>query len=370
MSRKKRQRKKRSADNKRRPGDEIEQPLLPRGTIFLEVDAESKKGVSAEAKGLFMVAEGTQRAFTPEEKPAVTTVIEVELPFHIRGLGRTTAVHAHVDGVDYGIVLQTRQRPDQIRRYLWGKDGLGVDIKTKLPLDMEDRWGKALYTLATITFPFFIDLAIEQGSAEQLFEREEQALRAICKVLNFFIENYVHHARYFHLRRLCIHDIDKYSFWHLYDDKPHNITHCFLRNLVHMGETPKLQKPIRILDVGTKGKLIVNAWQSYEYEDYHLAVVNVVIALEVTLAGYKRRTRKLRRPGSIPLRGKPEKCLDTLASHGLDQSLIASCKEGLNIRHRVVHEGLRDVDPTIAGNVINSIQTVCAFINKLETTAS
>jgi len=370
MSRKNRQRKKKGTDKKRRPGDEIEQPLLPRGTIFLEVETQSTKGVSAEAKGLFTVEKGTQRAFTQEERPAVTTVIEVELPFHIRGLGRTTAVHAHVDGVDYGIVLQTRQRPDQIRRYLWGKDGLGVDIKTKLPLDMEDRWGKALYTLATITFPFFIDLAVEHDSADQLFEREEQALRAVCKVLNFFIENYVYHAGYYHLRRLCIHDIDKYSFRHVYDDMAYNVTDCFLRNLIHMGEAPKLQKPVRILDVGTTGKLVVNAWQSYEYEDYHLAVVNAVIALEVTLADYKRRTRKLRRRGSILLRGKPEKCLDTLASHGLDQLLIRSCKEGLNIRHRVVHEGLREVDPAIARNVIDSIQTVCAFINELKATTS
>lgn len=356
MKAKRRKRKKTSPSQKGRPGHEIQESLLPRGTIFLEVDAEGKKGVSAGTKGLFMVEKGTQRAFTEEQRPEVTTVIEVELPFHIRGLGRATAVHAHMDGVDYGIALQTKQRPDQIRRYLWGKDGLGVDIQTQLPLDMEDRWGRALYTTATITFPSFIDLVVGQDSAEQLFEREDQALRAVCKVLNTFIENYVYHARYFHLRRLCIHDINKYSFQHLYKRKAYNVTHCFLRNLIHIGERPKLQKPVGILDVGTTGKLIVNAWQSYEYEDYHLAVVNAVIALEVSLAEYKRCTRRPRRPGSILLRGKPEKCLDTLAPHVADQSLISLCKEGLTVRHKVVHEGLREVDPTTTNAIVNSLQ--------------
>lgn len=136
MSHKKRQQKKTGARQKKPSGHEVQQPLLSKGTIFLEVDAEGKRGVSAGTKGLFMVEKGTQRAFTEEERPEVTTVIEVELPFHIRGLGRVTAVHAHMDGVDYGIALQTKQRPDQIRRYLWGKDGLGVDIQTQLPLDM------------------------------------------------------------------------------------------------------------------------------------------------------------------------------------------------------------------------------------------
>lgn len=353
-------------------------PPRSKPLMVLEVSSRNEEA-SLDIHELMLLAEGSEREFSPEEKKRVQTVISVDLPFHIRGLGKVLAP-VQLKGKSYGVVLEKRTRPDGIRRYFWGLAELDFDIQCDRDIDMEDRWGRAFYTNATITIPWYIDLLGLRGDQEQFIKEEEKALQLICRVLNFLIKNYSYYAKYYHLRSLCTADIEKYSFCHLYEDKRYNLVHRMFRSGARLGKIPTLKDPRLWVDIGVAEELMVYAKRSFEYEDYRLCILDAVISLEITVSNHIRnkgnqagisKSEINRFIQGVGLTGNVKIALRFLnPDMDFDEEVLSGCKAAITIRNKIVHEGRTHVSEKEARDALDNIDALCRVIKQLDQTES
>ncbi len=121
---------------------------------------------------------------------------------------------------------------------------------------------------------------------------------------------------------------------------------------------------------------ILNAKDSCLQEDFRLAMVETVTALEIVLYRFIRlqgKKMKIRKEDlehfiiDVGLTGNIDVVLRML-THGLEQigeGTIRTCKGAIRIRNKILHEGLRDISSTDTEKRVIAVEQMIAYLEKL-----
>lgn len=220
------------------------------------------------------------RTFTDNEKKRVKTDLNFELPFVIEGLqGKVPYSHGLEGGIEVSVFLKSKQRAhNDIKAALRLADLRPP--KTGVIVSHGDRYGRINVSLIEFEVAAFFD--IEQ--AGWLFEK-------CLNWTNRFIEIYRRAKQDFTLRRLAKDDIFAYIMVHLYEGSQFNeiiqpVADLSIQALGGFPDDPMVKPLIWFHSQRSTelwNRLIDEARHCLSLEDYRMAVVNSITALESVL---------------------------------------------------------------------------------------
>lgn len=130
------------------------------------------------------------------------------------------------------------------------------------------------------------------------------------------------------------------------------------------------------LEIDASKIFILNAKDSCLQEDFRLAVVETVTALEIVLYKFIRlQGQKLKIPKNelegfiqdVGLTGNISVVLKMLTKgfEQIDEGVTRKCRGAIKIRNRILHEGLRDISSTDTEERIVAVEQMIAYLEKL-----
>ena len=255
-----------------------------------------------------------------------------------------------------------------------------------------DKYGKSSLSKIQLTLPWIVNLK-EEGRKPILLEKGTARLKAkekVLKILNQFIESVRYVTGEYWVEPARYQDILSYQIFYLDGQKKHPAMLTLIDSGVG-GIAVGTDHPFKISDekiqqlndvlVGKKELdishiFLLNAKDASFQEDFRLATVEAVIALEMVL--YKfilERGKKLGIPNGTlrnfiketGLSGNMKVVLKML-TEGLpqiDDTVINNCKGAITARNKILHAGFRDVPSTVTEERIIEIEKMLTYLRNL-----
>jgi len=257
-----------------------------------------------------------------------------------------------------------------------------------------DKYGRSSFSFVQMKFPYAMDLE-EVGRRPLLLKDaapRNKAKETVLRCLNHFIEAVRFITEAYWMETVRYQDISEYdvSFWDGKNRYP--ATKWFLDSgagALKIGVGPPF--PIEEEKMKRLGEILLNKSyiESSEIyllnskdacllEDFRLAIIEGVVALEITLYMFIRKQGgKLGIPRArlnslikeIGLSGNISVVLKML-TQGLEQvdnETLKKCVGAIKIRNKILHEGLKDVSPKDTEEQIIAIEEMTRYLKKLLT---
>jgi hypothetical protein len=254
-----------------------------------------------------------------------------------------------------------------------------------------DKYGRSSFSKIVMTLPWIVDFQ-ERGRSPILFSitPRYRAKEIVLSFLNRFIETvrYVTGEYWVELERYQ--DIFNYETFYLDGIRRLSPTRIAIMENgvggVTMGGSPPFQMDegkIRQLtdllinesELDASRIFILNSKDACLQEDFRLAIIESVTALEIVLYKFIRQQgKKLEIPKrelnnfiiDVGLTGNISVVLKMLTKglEQIDDEIIEKCKGAITIRNKILHEGFRDIS-TDTENRIIAIEQMLEYLNKL-----
>jgi len=311
-------------------------------------------------------------------------VVNVKLPFGIPIVPGRYKVHfASKDYIFY------------IRRYDEDKSGWQVSGTGSVETPF-DKWGRDYKSDIAIIFPERVFSDEYWGDKKHdvktspIFDGElfkDSRLEKAVQVINRVIEVCRHFSRRYHLSTISYIDILDYDFWvekdgkFLKDPKIKTIFKGPIKITAGNSDYEKVhQKIINALENGEQidicQNLLLRAKEFFINESYPFALLESVIALEITMSNFIRlkTTRIGIKEERVDEFIKGVSCKDRIdivlkmLTEGLpqiDENVLGKCKGAITLRNKVVHDGLGGISEKEAEDSILNIEKFIGYIKEI-----
>lgn len=255
-----------------------------------------------------------------------------------------------------------------------------------------DKYGKSSYSKIQLTLPWIVNFQ-EQGRTPILLEKVPPRLKAketVIRVLNRFIETVRYVTKEYWVEPARYQDILAYEAFYLDGKKKHparltlidtgiggigiGTGHPFQMNKDAIEQLTDLLKNDGALDASRI--FILDSKDACLQEDYRLATIEAVTALEIVLYKFIRKQggklgiakgtlrnfiKETGLTGNISVVLK----MLTQGLEQIDDEIINRCKGAITIRNKILHEGLRDVYSTDTEKRIIEIEKMLDYLSRL-----
>jgi hypothetical protein len=257
---------------------------------------------------------------------------------------------------------------------------------------MFDKYGWSSFSKIRLTLPWPVDLQ-EEGRTPVLLRNagtRSKAKETVLQFLNRFIETVKYVSEEYWVEPARYQDVISYDVYY-WDGKKE---YPALKSLLDTGvggmgvgvgnpfkiDEGKIKQLGDILvaeeDLDTGKLFILSSKDACLQEDFRLATIESVTALEIVLYEFIRKQgKKLKIPKrdldnfikEVGLTGNISIVLKMLTKglEQIDEEVIATCKGAIKTRNKILHEGLRDVYSTDAEKRVIAIEKMLEYLHKL-----
>ncbi len=312
-----------------------------------------------------------------EKRDGLQTLIELDLPFSLP-----------IPDGDYSIILHGKSAVASVKR-VQHKQSEGWVATGRVDL-MFDRRGRFAHSHVLLALSWMVDINERGRKPKFLDTSRSKAKEYAIEFLNRLVDVVRYVTGEYQLQRISYPDITSFqiNYWDGTQVIPGAIALLDsgtggLR--ITTGPEPKFSKTkLGLITELLKGEklldmskvLVLNAKDSALLEDYRMATVNAVIALEIRLAEFiRRRGRQLGIAKSkirkfiveVGLTGNLEIVLKMLAA-GLEapnDKLLAKCKGAIKERNNILHKGKAELPADETENRIEAIEYFIEYLDRL-----
>lgn len=268
-----------------------------------------------------------------------------------------------------------------------------VNFKSSANMQLAfDKYGISSFSRIELTLPLIVNLQ-EEGRSPVILERGLVRLKAkekVLLILNRFIEAVRYVTEEYWVEPARYQDILSYQIFYLDGEKKHPA----MLTLIDSGvggigvgnehpfkmDIEKIQHLKNVLldkiKIETSRIFILNSKDACIQEDFRLATVEAVTALEMVLYKFIRmRGEKIGiQKGSLNnfiketgVTGNISVVLKMLTEglEQIDDDIISSCKGAITTRNKILHEGFRDVYSTDTEERIIEIEKMLDYLRRL-----
>jgi len=322
---------------------------------------------STRPKGMVTIPKNAQTVFSfnlPYAIPIADGVYRVKLGKHLAGISITRVQRKQVEGFE----------------------GTGT-IQLKL-----DKYGKSSFSHIALTLPWIADFR-EEGRQPLLhgdIPPRNKAKEIALRFLNRFIETVRYSTEEYWVESARYQDIMKYEAFYWDGKNKYPAMLALLETGVggitlgkghpFQTEEKRIKEIIRILEneeeLDSDKIFILNSKDACLQEDFRLAIIEAVTALEIVLYRFIRlQGKRLQVPKDeldnfimdVGLTGNITVVLKMLTEgqKQIDDDTIGKCKGAIKIRNRILHEGFRDVTSTDTEERIIAIEKMIEYLKAL-----
>jgi len=254
-----------------------------------------------------------------------------------------------------------------------------------------DKYGKSSYSSIKIKIPRPI-IFLERGRTPLLINTPPRlrSKEIVLRFLNRLIEVVKYSTGRYWVEDVRYQDITSFEMFYLIDKKLHNAGMSLLdtgtggirMSTIHPFtlEREKLEELNNILeneeDIKVEILLLMNTKDACLQENFKLATVEAVTALEVVLNKFIRRKGEEKgiKKGDLDrviievgLTGNISVVLKLLADNPdeIDKDLVSICRGAIRIRNKILHEGLQKIPATETEERIMAIEKMIELIKGL-----
>ena len=255
-----------------------------------------------------------------------------------------------------------------------------------------DKYGKSSFSHIEMKLPWIIDLSKEGRKPLILGDipPRSKAKETVLRFLNRFIETVRYITEEYWVEPARYQDMLSYEVFYWNGKKRYPARLTMLDTGVggiRIGtghpfqlKAEKMQELINILvnelELDASKIFLLNSKDACLQEDFRLAIVEAVTALEIVLYKFiRKRGKKLRIPRdeldnhiiNVGLTGNISVVLKMLTEglEQIDDETLRICRGAIKIRNRVLHEGLREVTSTDTEERIIQIEKMIAYLVRL-----
>jgi len=255
-----------------------------------------------------------------------------------------------------------------------------------------DKYGKSSFSHITLTLQWIVDFE-EKGRSPILLgdiPPRNKAKEIIIQFVNRFIETVRYVTGEYWVEPARYQDLLAYEafYWDGTKKYPGRLTlldtgiggigigtgHPFKMKEEKMKELTDLLKNESELEEGLL--FILNSKDACLQEDFRLATIEAVTALEIVLYSFIRKQgEKLRISKKelndfiieVGLTGNINVVLKMLTKDlvQIEENIIETCKGAITTRNKILHEGLRDIFSTDTENRVIAIEKMLEYLHKL-----
>jgi len=261
---------------------------------------------------------------------------------------------------------------------------------------MFDKYGKSSFSSIQMKFPWKMDIS-EDGRKPLLLGLDvaprRKAKEITLRFLNRFIETVRYVTEEYWVEPARYQDISAYEMFYWDGKKRYPAGLIMLDTGVggfKLGtghpfqvEAEKMQNLNNILlkelELDASKFFLLNSKDACLQEDFRLAIIEAVTALEIVLYKFiRKRGKKLGIPSKIlemyiigprgvGLTGNISVVLKELTKdlEQIDDTVVSKCKGAIKIRNKILHEGLRGVSSTDTEKRIIAIEKMIAYLKRL-----
>ena len=257
-----------------------------------------------------------------------------------------------------------------------------------------DKYGKSSFSKIEMTLPWGVDLS-EEGRTPLLLggiPPRSKAKEIVIRYLNHFIETVRYVTEEYWVEPARYQDISSYEvlYWDGKKRYPARLTildtgvggirigtgHPFQVKVEKLQELKNILE--NELEVDSSKIFILNSKDACLQEDFRLAIIEAVTALEIVLYRFIRiQGKKLKIPAKdlknfiidVGLTGNISIVLKMLTKglEQIDAEIVKKCKGAIRIRNKILHEGFRDVSSTDTEERIIAIEEMITYLKRLIT---
>jgi len=339
---------------------------------------------------------------------AVSTVVSFHIPFLLH-LHDGTYEMKHDNKWIAIQLLRVNEPPEYTRKFF----GIGMEFPQNAEIP-KDRFGRLAHTFVTIFIPYKImddpntfifecpkcgteveSLSTICPSCEATFKQDEAKKpahsiikRTALKFFNKFLEAYRFYSKEYHIEPIKNTDIvsfecdysrkgkNYFGYKYLVDTGSGGIksgsafilddrVHTELRDFLKQGSQIEIQE-----------LLLCNAKNHLLSEEYPLAIIEAVSALEIVLSDFIRTESKIagiskgsakRFIHDIGVSGEVKVVLKLLTKNEtqLDDTTYSDCEGAITLRNNVVHKGLLDLDSVDVKRKVVSIEKMLRYVQTI-----
>ena len=254
-----------------------------------------------------------------------------------------------------------------------------------------DKYGKSSYSAVNVRLPWIVNFE-EQGRKQIIHSSTQpynKAKELVLRFLNRFIETSRYVTEEFWLEPARHQDLLSYETFY-YDGKNKYPTKLSEKKSENNEIESKIDHPFKLNDEkleqlynSLKNEIepdpskifLMNSKDACLQEDFRLAIIQSVIALEIVLYQFiKQQGEKLKIPAKtlnssikeIGLTGNilPLLKMLTVGQEQIDTEIIRDCKGAIKIRNKIIHQGFRDIHSTDTENRIIAIEYMINYLMK------
>jgi hypothetical protein len=283
------------------------------------------------------------------------------------------------------------KKVDLVIKRIQRKDIAGFSASGQIQLQY-DKYGKSSFSWISMTFRYKIDLE-EQGRTPLLLgdvRPRNKAKETVVRFLNRFIEAVRYTTKEFWVEQVRYQDLLSYNvaYW---DGTNYLQGRMSLIDTgvggIKIGGTPPFQVDNQTLDnlkdllnqetpLDSNSMLFLNAKDACLQENFRLAMIEAVAALEVVLYNFIRVQGAILRLSSeelndfivkVGLTGNITMVLKMLTKglEQIDDSTLRECRGAIKIRNKILHEGFQDVASTDTEKRIVAIEKMIDYLKKI-----
>jgi hypothetical protein len=257
---------------------------------------------------------------------------------------------------------------------------------------MFDKYGRSSFSHIELELPWIVDFS-EIGRKPILFGNvppRRKAKETALRYLNRFIEAVRYVTEEYWVEPARYHDVLAYEafYWDGKTKYPATLTLLdsgvggirFGTGHPFQIEKEKIEKLNGILknesEMDASKIFILNAKDSCLQEDFRLAIIETVTALEIVLYKFIRlQGQKLKIPKDelegfiqdVGLTGNISVVLKMLTEgfEQIDEGVTRKCRGAIKIRNKILHKGLRDISSTDTEERIVAVEQMITYLEKL-----
>lgn len=255
-----------------------------------------------------------------------------------------------------------------------------------------DKFGRSSFSAIFMEFPWRMNLSEEGRRPVTLGDvpPKNKAKEGVLRFLNRFIETVRYITQEYWVEPARYQDLLAYEVFY-WDGKTRYPAQLMLLDTGVGGIGIGTGNPFQIsaeklgelndilsneLPLETSRIFLLNSRDACLQEDFRLAVVEAVTALEIALYRFIRiRGEKLKIPKedlensikNVGLTGNIIVILRMLTENleQPDETIVEECRLGIRVRNKILHEGLREVSSTETENRIVTIEKMVDYLNRL-----
>ncbi|MBK5133814.1 MAG: hypothetical protein KGD70_15455 [Candidatus Lokiarchaeota archaeon] len=250
-----------------------------------------------------------------------------------------------------------------------------------------DKYGKSSYSSVNVRLPWIVNFEEKGRIIQSNTQPNNKAKEQVLRFLNRFIETSRYVTEEFWVEPARYQDLVSYKAFY-YDGKNKYPTKLSEIDSKSNEIGIKIDHPFKLSDEklsqlnnSLKNEIeldpskifLMNSKNACLQEDFRLAIIQSVIALEIILYQFiKCQGEKLKIPAKtlnssikeIGLTGNilPLLKMLTIDQEQIDIEIIRDCKGAIKIRNKIIHQGFRDIHSTDTENRIIAIEQMINYL--------